>query len=470
MNGRAGNGLVWRIAAIAGLGGLLFGFDSSVVADIRDQVMAQLVLSEQQWSLVVSISLLAAIPGIPLSGLLADRLSRRMLLQLVALGFIAGSVFSALANGYFLLLAGRFITGLCIGVASYAVPLYIAEIAPANRRGGMVLLNGLAITSGQAIAYLSGFVVHDLSPHSWRWLFWASAIPGVLFFAGLLRVPHSPRWMARHHGIEAALEVLRAIRAPGHDVSHELQEIREVQTLNASGRWNRRLFSVLLTGCLLGAFQQLSGINAIMFYGPVIFQSAGFSLVREAIFATFIISLVNTLFTAFTLLTVDRLGRRRLLIGGTLAAALGLFGASYFYSLEGGLARYGVLSCLSVYVMGYCVSVGSLFWVLIAEIFPMRIRGFAMSLATVVQWATTFVIALVFMPLWSHLGAVHCLLFFGACCLIATLFIVHFIPETTGVSLEMLEKRLSRGYRIRDIGRPNGRLSTPLDAMMEDAI
>lgn len=185
------------VAMIAGLGGFLFGFDSSVIADVQEQIIRQLSLSSWEWSLVVSFSLLGSIVGIPLSGYLADQISRKTLLKTVALGFILGTACCALANTLNSLLAGRFIIGVCIGIASYIAPLFIAEISPPQKRGTLVLINGLALTFGQAIAYLIGYLLTDSVAASWRLILWTGVIPAILLFVGMLFVPHSPRWLFR---------------------------------------------------------------------------------------------------------------------------------------------------------------------------------------------------------------------------------------------------------------------------------
>lgn len=213
------------------------------------------------------------------------------------------------------------------------------------------------------------------------------------------------------------------------------------------------ILSVLLVGVSLGIFQQFSGINAILYYGPVIFESAGFFPVRNAILATFWIGLLNFLFTAVTFICVDKLGRRALLLGGTLMAALSLFAVSLVFQLHLPFQRFGVLIGLSFFVIGYCVSVGSLFWVLISEIFPLQIRGMAMSIATVVQWGANFLISISFLQIYQTYGETLTFSLFALICLLAFLFTYYFVPETTGVPLERIEKNLAAGNKVRDLGQ-----------------
>lgn len=451
------NKIVLLIATIAGFGGFLFGFDSSVVANIQDQVMQQLSLTTWQWSKVVSFSLLGAILGIPLSGFIADRLSRRSLLKLVAIGFILGTALCVQANNLTVLLCGRFLIGVCIGVGSYIAPLFIAEIAPPQKRGALILINGLAITFGQAVAYLVGYFFHDISPSSWRLIVGMGVFPALALFIGMFFVPHAPGWLIKRYGEEMTLNTLKKIRSQGADIHNELNELLASAQQNPFN--NKKLLlkpmilSVLLVGVSLGIFQQFSGINAILYYGPVIFESAGFFPVRNAILATFWIGLLNFLFTAVTFICVDKLGRRALLLGGTLMAALSLFAVSLVFQLHLPFQRFGVLIGLSFFVIGYCVSVGSLFWVLISEIFPLQIRGMAMSIATVVQWGANFLISISFLQIYQTYGETLTFSLFALICLLAFLFTYYFVPETTGVPLERIEKNLAAGNKVRDLGQ-----------------
>lgn len=460
------NSFVLLVALIAGFGGFLFGFDSSVIADVKDQIMKQLLLSEWQWAQVVSISILGCVLGIPLSGLFADRLSRRFLLKSVALGFIIGTALCAFAHEFSTLLAGRFIIGVCIGIASYIVPLFIAEIAPPDHRGTLILINGLTITFGQAIAYLIGYLFHDYSAASWRYLFWAGSLPALVLFLGMYFVPHSPRWIMKHHGREETLKALKKIRPSNYNIQNELDEIHA--NLSETKANYRLLFklpvlSVLLVGIFLGVFQQFSGINVVMYYGPVIFESAGFFPVKNAILATFCMGVINFLFTLVTLFYIDKLGRRFLLLSGTAIAAISLFIVSllFHYPMPG--QKFWILGAFSIYVIGYCISVGSLFWVLISEIYPLHVRGMAMSIATVMQWAANFIVSISFLSLYQSYGQVMTFSLFGLLCFLACIFIYYFIPETTGVSLEHIEANLRAGKNIRDIGRPVSKTQNPKD-------
>lgn len=451
------NRYLYLTATIAALGGFLFGFDTSVIADIHDQASHQLNLSQWQWSKIVSSSVLGCVFGIPLSGVFADQISRRLLLQLMAFGFILGTALSAQAQTFETLLTGRFLIGICIGVASYITPLFIAELAPATYRGRMVLLNGLALTFGQAAAYLIGYLLHDLWPFSWRIILWLGAVPAFLLMIGMHFIPHSPRWIFKRFGEEPTRQALLKLRTSANEIQMELAEmrqsslVRQTQTLRLL---KAPILYVLIMGIVLGLFQQFSGINAILYYGPLIFTDAGFTPYKNALFATFCLGTVNFVFTAITLIYVDRLGRRPLLLSGTALAAIALLITSLLFNTSFFGHKYVLLLSFAIYIMGYCVSVGSLFWVIIAEIYPLDIRARAMSIATVAQWSGNFIVAISFLQIYQSIGPHNTLAIFSLLCVLTCIFCYWFIPETSGISLEKIEQNLLAGNPLRSLGQP----------------
>lgn len=451
------NYFIYMIAAMAALGGFLFGYDSSVIADIKDQLMTQFHLTDWQWSQIVSISLLGSMLGIPISGLFADLISRKTMLILVAVGFILGAILCAESTSLHMMITGRFIIGVCIGIASYISPLFISEMAPAKKRGGLILMNGLAITFGQAFSFLLGYFLHDLSTSSWRLLFWIGTIPAFFLLASMFFIPHSPRWLMKKFGIEKAYAALKKLRTDTEEIQIELAEIKSNHVSNAFQF--KTLFAspfifVLAVGILLGIFQQFSGINAIMYYGPVIFESAGIYPVKQAILATFWMGLLNFIFTVVTFYCVDRFGRRFLLLKGTLLAALSFLLVGGYYQFHLFNQTWLMLLFMSTYIIGYCVSVGSLFWVIISEIYPQKIRGLAMSIATVLQWGANFLVSISFLGIFNSLQPAKTFWLFGAICFMAYLFTYYFVPETTHVSLEKIEANLKAGKKMRELGQP----------------
>jgi len=453
----AKNYFVFLIAAVAGFGGFLFGFDSSVIADTKNQIVTQFSLNDFQWSLIVSVSLLSSIFGIPLSGLFADQFSRKSMLLFVAIGFMAGTSLCSMALNLPMLITGRFIIGICIGIASYVSPMFIAEIAPASIRGGLVLLNGVAITLGQAFSFLIGYWLYDISPESWRVMLLLGTIPALLLLIGVLLIPHSPRWLLIKHGREAAYTVLKKIRHNENEIQAELQEMQTIVNFTHQTSKIHQLLQppyvwVLFAATSLGVLQQFSGINAIMYYGPVIFESAGFTPTKFAILATFFMGFINFIFTIVTLLLVDKLGRRFLLICGSLLAGISLLIVSSYYHFHLFQHKWLMLSCMATFIIGYCVSIGSLFWVIISEIFPLNVRGLAMSIATLVQWMANLIVSLLFLSVFKLLGEAITFSMFATMCLLATWVAYYFIPETTGISLEQIELNLMQGKALRDLG------------------
>ncbi|TAK71906.1 MAG: sugar porter family MFS transporter [Gammaproteobacteria bacterium] len=454
---RQPNYFVILIAAIAALGGFLFGFDSSIIADTKDQITAQFSLTDFQWSWIVSVSLLGSVIGIPISGLMADRISRKSMLILVAVGFIMGAILCAQATQLQPLIIGRFVIGICIGIASYISPLFIAEMAPASIRGGMILMNGLAITFGQAFSFLLGYFLHDISASSWRLLLWLGTLPAFCLLIGILFVPHSPRWIMAKQDFDKVYRVLKKIRRTEAEIQTEILEMKlnlmQPSSANRLTLFKKPFLFVLMVGLGLGIFQQFSGINSIMYYGPVVFETAGFYPIKTALLATFWMGLINFIFTAITLFFVDKLGRRFLLLSGTLLASISLVLVACYYQLQWFNQKWLMLCFMSTYIMGYCISVGSLFWVIISEIYPLKIRGLAMSIATVAQWGANFVVSISFLGIFHHFGEIKTFWLFSFICLCAFIFIYYFVPETTGVSLEKIEENLLAGKKLRELGQ-----------------
>ncbi len=443
------------ITLIAGFGGFLLGFDSTMMANIHDEVCQYLHLSNWQWSQIVGVSLFGGIFGIPLSGFFADRISRRLLLQIVALSYIISILSCASAFSFSSLLIGRFFSGVCMGIAAYATPLFIAEMAPPKHRGALFLINGLALTLGQAMAYFIGYLLHNDSIDSWPYLLMLASFPSVVLLIGMQFIPDAPSWIIKKKGYEPTRILLKKIRSRDHNIERELSILNKnlVQPkIPYSSLVKKPIFYVLLIGTVLGISQQLSGINCILYYGPMLFEAAGFVPVQNAILATFCIGAVNFIFTIITLLCVDRLGRRRLLLTGTFIAAGSLF---IINGLFNNFINQKIIILLffCFYVAGYCISVGSLFWVIISEIYPIQVRGLAMSIATVMQYLVNFIISLYFLSVYQE---IHQLIFslFGVACIIAFLLVYFFVPETTGLALEQIEERLMMGHKIREIGQP----------------
>ncbi len=445
------------ISVIAAFAGLLVGYDAGVIADTKDQVMKLFQLTDHEWSTIACISILGALSALPITGVLSRSISRTRLLALVAVGFILGIILTATAHSVLQFISGRFVIGITIGIASFTTPLFIAEIAPRNIRGSLILINGLAITCGQALSFLIGYFAHDINDHSWRYIVWIGILPASCLLLGLIFVPHSPRWVAMKYGMAECQQILRKLRGNNEKIINE--ELAEIECLlkqptsrmSFRDLFTKRLFPATFIGIGIGIFQQLSGISAMMYYGPVIFSDAGFTPVKFAILATSAIGLVNLFCTLLTLILVDILGRRTLLITGTLLAGLSLIGV-YIVNVNSLHGKWYTFALMSTYIIGYCISLGSLFWVIIAEIFPLNVRGLAMSVATIAEMLTSLLVTFSFLQFLDTFGLARTYLFYSSMCLISCLFVYYFVPETKNVSLEQIEKNLAKGKRARDLG------------------
>ncbi len=437
------------IAGVAALGGLLFGYDTGVISGALLFIREALALSPTMQGIVVAIVLAGAAIGAAVAGALSDRLGRRRVILAAALLFVLGAVLSALAAGVTALLIGRFFVGLAIGIASMLTPLYLAEIAPARDRGAVVSLNQLCITIGILVSYLVGFALAT-APLGWRWMLGIGALPGIILAIGMMILPESPRWLAGHGRMEDAGAVLRRLRGNA-DVTEELTALRtdiarEGRQLAGGGElFSARMRRPLAIGIGLAMFQQITGINTVIYFAPTIFETAGLPSAAISILATAGVGLVNVIMTIVSIRLIDRLGRRQLLfwsLGGMAITLLVLAGA-FAAGVSGGLAWITVAS-VAAFVGFFAIGLGPVFWLLIAEIFPLALRGRAMSLATVANWGFNLVVSVTFLDLVAAVGSAGAFLAYAVLSVAALVFVVVMVPETKGHSLEEIELQLER--------------------------
>jgi MFS transporter, SP family, galactose:H+ symporter len=440
----------YLIAAVAALGGLLFGYDTGVISGALLFVRQVMHLSATLQGVVVAIALAGAAIGAAASGYISDRVGRRPVILSAGLLFIAGAIISAVASDVSVLLVGRFLVGVGIGVASMLTPLYLAEISPANDRGAIVSLNQLCITGGILVSYLVGFALAGVGD-GWRWMLALGALPGVILSAGMLVLPESPRWLAGHGRIGNAEAVLRQLRGAA-DVSDEFNSLR-TDVLRADRRPSGvsqllapRLRRPLVIGIGLAMFQQITGINTVIYFAPTIFQSAGMSSAATSILATAGVGAVNVIMTIISIRLIDSLGRRQLLFWslGGMAATLFVLAGAFFVGTSGQLAWIAVVS-VATFVGFFAIGLGPVFWLLIAEIFPLDMRGRAMSLATVANWVFNLAVSVTFLNLVGAVGSSGAFLVYGVLSLAALVFIAMMVPETKGRSLEQIEASLEIG-------------------------
>ncbi|HVZ87850.1 MAG TPA: sugar porter family MFS transporter [Polyangia bacterium] len=449
----AGRRFVYLATAISALGGLLFGYDVGVISGAILFIQKAFSLSPGLEEIVVSAVLLGSLAGAAVGGVLADRLGRRKLLIITALVFGAGAIGAAAAPGTGWLLVARIVAGAAIGVASFVAPLYISEIAPVEIRGKLVSINQVALTSGIVISY--GIDYAFAGSQAWRWMFALALVPAAAFCTGLLFIPDSPRWLLGSGQEDRARAVLNQIRDPKR-VENELTEIRG-GLAKQKGHWSELLGPLLrpamIVGVGLAIAQQITGINTVIYYAPTIFKFAGLSSASVAILASIGVGAVNLLLTLVAMQLIDRVGRRPLLLASLAGMALSLFALGLAFSLSrlAGSLGWIAVTGLMVYVGSFAVGLGPVFWLLLSEIYPLRIRGRAMSVATVVNWAANLLVASSFLTLTHLLGKAWTFWSYAAVSVGAWVFAFFLVPETKGRSLEEIEAHWRDGKRARDM-------------------
>jgi sugar porter (SP) family MFS transporter len=436
-----GRHFVYLASAISALGGMLFGYDIGVISGAILFIKTDFSLSPSLEEIVVSSVLLGSLVGAMLGGILADRLGRRRLLIITAVVFGLGAIGAALAPDTAWLIAARVVAGTAIGIASFVAPLYISEIAPVEIRGKLVSINQVALTSGIVISYLIDYAF--AGSQAWRWMFALAVIPAAAFGVGLMFIPNSPRWLVGCGHVDQARAVLQRIRGP-EQVESELSAIRH-SVAQQKEHWSELLGPLLrpamIVGVGLAIAQQITGINTVIYYAPTIFKFAGLSSASVAILASVGVGVVNVVLTVVAMQLIDRVGRRPLLLVSLAGMALGLFVLGLAFSLpqlSGSLGWIAVAS-LMVYVGSFAVGLGPVFWLILSEIYPLRIRGRAMSVGTVANWSANLIVALSFLTLTQVLGKPTTFWLYGIVSVGSWLFAFFLVPETKGRSLEEIE-------------------------------
>ena len=434
---------VYLAAAYAGLGGLLFGYDTGVISGAELFFKNDFSLSVFALEVIVSGVLAGAAVGALLGGRLADIFGRRTLLILTAFIFAAGAILCAAAMSPAILIVGRIIVGFGIGLSSSAVPVYISEVSPADARGWTVSLFQLAITLGILLAYIVDYAFASIQ--GWRWMFGLAVVPAAIFAFGMFFLPESPRWLAKRGRHDEARAILSRIRDTD-DVDSELQEIaRSLDRAEEHGHWrdmlSARIRPALIVGIGLAVFQQVTGINTVIYYAPIIVQSAGISSASGAILTTAGIGIVNVLMTIVSMWLIDRIGRRPLLLTGIagMIVTLGVLGwAFHSASPTGALSWIAVISIM-VYVASFAISLGPIFWLLISEIYPLKVRSSTEGVAATFNWGANLLVSLTFLTLLQEIGATRTFWLYGFFAIGAWFFSYYLVPETKGRTLEEIE-------------------------------
>ena len=435
-------------AAITAIGGMLFGYDTGVISGAILFIRQAFSLSSTAQEVVVSAVLVGAVIGASISGTLADKYGRRIMVITAATVFGIGAIFTALTPEIYTLIAGRIVVGIAIGIASFIAPLYIAEVAPVSIRGALVSLNQLAITVGIVISYLVDFAFAPSG--GWRWMLGLAVVPSLILGIGMYLMPPSPRWLYSKGRIDKARSVLERIRMT-RSVTEEMKEIRESLVCEQECSWSEILDPVvrpaLIVGVGLAAFQQLTGINTVIYYAPTILEFAGFQSAAVSILATAGIGMINVIMTIVAISLIDRVGRRPLLLVGLIGMVISLAILGIAFVLPGLSTSLGLLAVISLmlYVGSFAIGLGPVFWLIISEIYPLKIRGRAMSTATIVNWGTNLLVAITFLSLIQIIGAPGTFWFYSIIGIMAWVFVYFLVPETKGKSLEEIEANLHAG-------------------------
>lgn len=426
------------VSTVAALGGLLFGYDTGVISGALLFIKRSFHLGATGQAVAVSAVLVGAVIGAGAATVIGDRVRRRTLIIWAAAVFIVGSLVATVAPSDAVLVAGRAVLGIAIGLSSSVVPVYIAEVSPERQRGGYVALFQLAITIGIFFAYLIDLAFSGI--HGWRWMFLCGIVPAVALWVGLSFLPESPRWLvlAGHRAeAEQALEDLGEPN-PAAEIASIQQSID-----GPTGTWRELLAPfarrAVLLGLGLGVFQQAIGINTVIYYAPTILQFAGFKSPTVAILATLGVGAVNVALTLVAVRLVDRVGRRPLLIGGLVPMALALFAIGLAFDVSASAVRWIAIVSLAVYVGSFAVSWGWGFWLLNAELYPIEVRGRGTGLVVMIQWAANLAVSLTFLLLIRAIGKPATFWLYAGLCLLALLFAAAFVPETKGRTLEQIE-------------------------------
>jgi sugar porter (SP) family MFS transporter len=437
------NGFVVGVAAVAAMGGLLFGYDTGVISGALLFIQKDLHASTFDQSAIVGSLLLGAVCGAVAAGYLAGAVGRRLTTISAGIVFAVAAIASALSQDVWQLIGSRFALGLAVGTASFVAPMYIGELVPPKIRGGLVSFNQLMVTIGILSAYIVDFALKGLGDN-WRWMLGLGAIPGIALAIGMFLLPESPRWLVEREREDDARDVL--CRARRRDqVDDELDEIKEVAHEEGGLRdlLGGAVRPMLIVGLGLAIFQQLVGINTVIYYAPTIFKYAGVNT-SSAIGQTVFIGVTNVVFTIVAVLLLDKLGRRVFLIAGTIGVTLSLVALGLFFQVPAVKAHAGWLALVSliVYIASFAIGLGPVFWLMISEIFPLKARSAAMASCTVANWGFNFLVSFTFLQLTSTAGKGGAFFTYAAIGVLAVAFFVWKVPETKGRSLEQIETEL----------------------------
>jgi len=435
---------VYFLTAVAALGGLLFGYDTAVISGAIGYLQQKFELTSLMTGWAASSAIIGCVFGAMFAGRLSDMWGRKKVLMLTAILFGVSAIGSALPENLTHFVVARFIGGLGVGAASMLSPLYITELAPASIRGRLVSIYQLAIVIGILLIFFVNMLVQGQGDEAWnvefgwRYMLGSETIPAVLFLIAIFFVPESPRWLMKAGREAEALQVLSRINSPAiaTRIIEEIKATLQQQKGSLKELFQGRFRKAIFIGILLAIFSQVQGINAIMYYAPTIFSQIGGGS-ESAFMQTVIVGVINVLFTWVAITMVDKKGRKSLLLWGGAGMSLSLMivGASFYFEWGG----YVLLIFILTYVASFAASYGPVTWVVISEIFPIKMRGLAMSVATLMLWISVYFVTQFFPYLLEQLGAASTFWLFAGMSILAFLFVYTRVPETKGKSLEEIE-------------------------------
>lgn len=432
------------LAAVAGISGFLFGFDTAVINGVLLYLRRQFALDNFQTQFAASALLVGCLFGAASAGVIGDRIGRRKSLMTAAALFATSTVVAALAPSLSIFAIGRFVGGLAIGLTSVLTPVYISEIAPAKHRGALVSMNQLSIVTGIVISYLVSWKLAFLGDISWRWMLGVAALPALAFWAGLLFIPESPRWLISQGRDEQGLAVLTRIFGPS-EATHQADAVRAAARAE-DGSWKevfaRSMRKRLTIALMLAIICQITGINTVFYYGAIIIsESLKNQTAQTALAANIFIGVVNLVFTILSMFFLDRWGRRPMLILAIATMTVSLIGISIAFHRSS-------IPMMLIFVFGYTASfafaMGTVPWIVISEIFPTKVRSRAASLATSALWATTLLVTSTFLSLLDIFGSSGTFAIYALVSFLCLVYIWVFVPETGRRTLEEIQLQLER--------------------------
>ncbi len=438
------NRFVLRLALVAALGGFLFGYDTGVISGALPFIAKEVGGGEFNEQAYVGSLLIGAVAGAIISGYAADALSRRRTKIAAGCVYVAGALASSLSQTPAELIASRFVLGLAVGTASFVAPMYISELAPKRIRGGITSFNQLMIVSGIMIAYIVNWALKGAADN-WRWMLGLGALPGLALAIGMYFQPFSPRWLVEKGRDDEARDTLLRVRESDREADEELAEIKQAASEEGGLRevFGPQVRPLVMVGLILAVAQQLIGVNTVIYYAPTILKFTGLST-SSAITQALSVGITNVVFTIVAVLLLDKVGRRALLMVGTTGCILSLTMLGVFFASHGlqHSDSWVALVCLIVYIASFAVGLGPVFWLMIAEIFPLSVRSPAMSVSTVGNWSANFLVSSFFLTLVGAISREGTFWLYAGLGALALIFFLFRVPETKGRSLEEIGEDL----------------------------